>query len=193
MGEIRESPEVVEELFKENHRYLFSVAFNFIKDKEAARDIVQDVFLKLWKRRSQIDFKKGIRSYLFKAISNASLNYLEKNRSKASALQEILRTQDPTTSEDVHSASFKELEVRVRIAIDRLPPKCKMIFLLSRQEGMKYREIAEQLNLSVKTVENQLGIALEKLRWDLRPFLSKELLGGVILAILAFVGAKLLS
>ena len=103
MGEIRESSDVVEELFKENHRYLFSVAFNFIKDKEAARDIVQDVFLKLWKRRSQIDFKKGIRSYLFKAISNASLNYLEKNKSKASALQELLQTHDPTASEDVHS------------------------------------------------------------------------------------------
>jgi len=66
---------------------------------------------------------------------------------------------------------YQELELRVRAAIDKLPPKCKLIYLLSRQEGLKYQEIADTLDISVKTVENQMGIALEKLRDDLRTYL----------------------
>jgi RNA polymerase sigma-70 factor, ECF subfamily len=78
------------------------------------------------------------------------------------------------------SLTYKEFELRSRQAIDRLPPQCKTIFLLCRQEGMKYQEIADALDISLKAVENQMGIALKKLRADLKPFLTMEVISIVI-------------
>ncbi len=84
---------------------------------------------------------------------------------------------------DSENIEFTELERKVDESINRLPPKCRAIYLMSRHEGLKYKEIADALDLSLKTVENQMGIALEKLREDLKPFLTTE-----FLAILFFIG-----
>lgn len=169
-----------EQIFREYYKPLCDFAYNILHDKDLAKDSVQEVFLKLWKNREQVEMGDSIKHYLFKAASHTCLNHLRFNR-KIIRLENnsLFQIAAYSTTEE---AGYKELELRTREAIDKLPPKCKMVYLLSRQEGLKYNEIAETLNISVKTVENQMGIALEKLRNDLKPFLSRE-----FLAIAAFV------
>jgi RNA polymerase sigma-70 factor (ECF subfamily) len=89
----------------------------------------------------------------------------------------------------VEDIGFRDLELRVQQAIERLPPRCKVIFQLSRQEDMSHKQIAEALNLSVKTIENQMSIALAKLRKELRSFLTPEFF--LLLAALAYIATTL--
>jgi RNA polymerase sigma-70 factor, ECF subfamily len=176
-----------ERIFREHHVSLCNLAYNIVRDTDAAKDIVQDVFVKLWKNRETIEMGEQIKHYLLKATAHTALNHLRYSKrtiriEKESLLEATL--QAPAHPEE---AGFRELERNVRQAIDRLPPKCKVIYLLSRHEGLKYAQIAEALGLSVKTVENQMGIALQKLRDDLKPFLTIEFLIIIILGgLLAF-------
>lgn len=175
-----------ERLFRLNNKHLCDLAYNLVKDQDAAKDIVQDVFLKLWKNRENLNFGEQITHYLFKATAHTAFNYLRSNK-KTIAIEKENTVQNLVASSGIEEVGYKELELKVRQAIDRLPPKCRTIYLLSRQEGLKYTEIADTLKLSVKTVENQMGIALEKLREDLKPFLLSEVLSvGFIIGWLIF-------
>lgn len=173
-------------LFKQHHEELCNLAYTITKNEDAAKDIVQDVFIKLWKNKDEIVFQDQIKHYLFRAVSHSSLNYIRFNKKIVS-----LPTQETFSNlfiapVDNENIEFTELERRVHESIEKLPPKCKAIYLLSRHEGLKYREIADALGLSIKTVENQMGIALEKLRDDLRPFLSAEFLIVALFIALAY-------
>jgi RNA polymerase sigma-70 factor (ECF subfamily) len=164
-----------ESAFRQHHSSLCNLAYNLVHDTDASKDIVQEVFLKLWKNRETIEMGEQIKSYLFKATTHTALNHLRYHKKLIRIDQEpeIQNTLlAPAHSEET---GFKELELKLREAIDLLPPKCKVIYLLSRHEGLKYPQIAETLGLSVKTVENQMTIALQKLRDGLRPFLTVEL------------------
>src|SRR6187551_2876480 len=146
-------------LFKQHHKDLCNLAHTIVKNEDAAKDIVQEVFIKLWKNRETISFQDQIRHYLFKAISHASLNYIRFN--KKMVILSTLESFDnkvvaPMGSENIE---FTELERKVEESINKLPPKCRAIYLMSRHEGLKYKEIAVALDLSLKTVENQMGIA----------------------------------
>lgn len=179
MGEL--APLDFDKLFLKYHRELLNLSYNILRDRDAAKDVVQEVFTNLWKNRQSIQFGDQIKHYLFKATSHTALNALrnQKRSYKLDDYNEILNLVAPSGTE---SPAYGELELRIRQAIDRLPPQCKVIFLLSRHEGLKYQQIAETLDLSIKTVESQMGIALEKLRLDLKPFLSLEFLA-ILLAI----------
>jgi RNA polymerase sigma-70 factor (ECF subfamily) len=168
-----------EKLFKQHNKDLCDLAYNLVRDKDAAKDVVQEVFLKLWKNRDNVDFGGQIRHYLFKATAHTSLNHL-RTQKKIVKLDDDTSIQHLKASSGTEEIGYQELELRVRHAIDRLPPKCKAIYILSRQEGLKYQEIADTLDLSIKTVENQMGIALEKLRTELKPFLSIEFMTTII-------------
>ncbi len=159
-------------IYKTNYAALRSVAENIINDKDASHDIVQDVFLKLWRRKNDLDFIVNPKAYLFKSVINLSITYLEEhqNRTRLS----YFKTESPGAPDSVMMQ--KELEVKIQIALDSLPPKCKAIFILSRFENMKYKEIAGYLNISSKTVENQMGIAIKRMREELRSYLPKEFL-----------------
>ena len=143
-----------------------------MRDKDNAEDIVQDVFLKLWKNKEEVDWNTSMKGYLYRATTNGALNWLEKNR-------RIVRYDDNISEPSVNvveqALNASELQEKIKLAIASLPPKCKAIFVLSRYEELKYKQIADQLNLSIKTVENQMGIALEKLRKELKPYLSKTI------------------
>ena len=172
--------EEFEKLFRLHHKALHSLAFNLVRDSDAAKDIVQEVFVKMWQNRERLDFGDQIRNYLFKATSHTALNHLRSSRKLVPA--ENAHFLHLLASEGVDDLHYKEFELKVRESIDRLPPKCKAIYLLSRQEGLRYQEIADTLDISIKTVENQMGIALEKLRADLKAYLPPLMVIIVILA-----------
>lgn len=173
--------EEFEKLFRLHHKALHNLAYNLVRESDIAKDVVQEVFTKLWQNRDRLEFGNQISHYLFKATSHTALNHLRSARKFVSAEGEhFLHLHTSPGTDDLQ---FKELEGKVREAIDRLPPKCRVIYLLSRQEGLKYQQIAETLEISIKTVENQMGIALEKLRADLKTYLP-PLLGVLVFGLL---------
>lgn len=162
-----------EELFTSNHKNLCRLANRIVNNKAGAEDIVQDVFLKVWNSRETIQTDRPLEGYLYTATTNAALNYLESLSRLNKFRKEFVPANEEGTSQNI---SVKELQAEFQKALDRLPPKCKVIFILSRFEGQRYKQIAEQLNISVKTVENQMGKALEIMREELKPFLTREFL-----------------
>ena len=127
---------------------------------DLSRSLVQEVFVDLWTKRERITLKYSIKSYLYNAVRNRSVDYLRaaKKSVKLSAVSDQLQT---SFTDPVEEA---ELADQINKSINELPEKCKEVFVLCRIEGLKYSQIAEKLNISVKTVEMQMGIALKKLR-----------------------------
>ncbi len=185
-----------EDVYKAHYKLLRNAAENIIDDHDAAHDVVQEVFLKLWAKRDEIQAILNVKAYLFRSVINASLSYLESNKNK-------IKTEDFRQASTITTDSklmAQELETKIQNALKALPPKCKAIFVLSRFEGLKNKEIAEHLNLSLKTVENQMGIALKRMKEDLKPYLTRELLvmllsmgliSGVTKEVLVFVSNSL--
>ena len=160
-----------EKLFHQFFPPLMSLARKFLRDEDDAREVVHQVFINLWDRWSDIDTGVSLKSYLFTSVHNRSLNVI-RDRKKFSA-EEV-----PDISGDVDvSAQIEaiELEERIRESIASLPEKCRQIFEMNRFEGLKYREIAEKLQISVKTVENQMSKALKILRERLIIYLAMGL------------------
>jgi RNA polymerase sigma-70 factor, ECF subfamily len=176
-----------ENLFLKHHEELITLSYNITRDRDSAKDVVQEVFERLWKNKNTITFDSQIAHYLFKATAHTSLTYLRRHR-KVYRLDDVEQLKDVASPPGAETASFKEFELRSRQAIDRLPPQCKTIFLLSRHEGLKYQEIADALGISRKAVENQMGIALKKLRDDLKPYLTLEFVSIlIVLAALLYI------
>ena len=156
-------------LFKNNFKDLCRFANRYIKDTETAREIVQDAFVSLWEKRESIDINLNLRSYLMTSVKNKSLNYIRDNK-KFIGLPEI-------ENYDIESESFdhlesEELNEKIEAAISELPEKCRKIFTLSRYENLKYQEIAEKLQISVKTVEAQVSKALQHMRSKLSEYIK---------------------
>ena len=162
----------LENLFSTYHALLCNIANNMVNDRAAAEDIVQEVFLNLWRKRNEVDWNAPMKGYVYRATTNGALNWLEKTKRLVS-FDEAINEQTALVSNDVEDKiNEKELQTKIKEAIARLPSKCKAIFVLNRYEGLKYKQIAEHLEISVKTVENQISIALDKLRKDLDPYLK---------------------
>jgi RNA polymerase sigma-70 factor, ECF subfamily len=164
-----------EPLFKSQFNKLCNVAGKIVRDTDVAKDIVQEVFIRVWNKKEELE-AGNMEFYLRKATVNAALNHLELNK-KVIPLNEEVRSLQLETSDHVTTA---DLELNVYRAIEKLPTQCRAIFMLSRFEEMKYQEIANHLDISVKTVENQMGKALRDLRVELKPFLTTEFISAVI-------------
>jgi RNA polymerase sigma-70 factor (ECF subfamily) len=176
-----------EDMYKTHYKMLRNAAENIIGDNDASHDVVQEVFLKLWNRKDELTAILNQKAYLFKSVINASITYLENNKGKI-RMGELKIESSGTTDSPV---LVKELEAKIQVALNGLPPKCKAIFVLSRFEGLKNKQIADTLGLSLKTVENQMGIALKKLKDDLRPYLTKEFFSVVAIATVSFLAGLL--
>jgi RNA polymerase sigma-70 factor, ECF subfamily len=167
-----------EQLFKSHYKLLCNISNNIVKNSRAAEDIVQDVFMKLWQKKDELQIHSNIGGYLYRATTNASIDYLKQNSNVISLKQvNYYQATDDAAEKNVMQ---KELQKSIDKALRNLPPKCRAIFVLSRFEGMKYKEIAQHLGLSVKTVENQMGIALDKLKTELKPFLTREFISSFV-------------
>ncbi|MBN2662399.1 MAG: RNA polymerase sigma-70 factor [Bacteroidales bacterium] len=165
-----------EEIFKLHYSELCSFAYNFTNDLEDAEETVQDVFYKLWSNKENLEIKTSIRAYLFSSVKNSCLNkkkHIEIREQYKEHNEKELQNNN-TNVEDFFEAS--ELEEKIRTAIDKLPLQRKKVFILSRYEGLKYKEIAEKLDISVKTVENQISSALKFLKSELAEYLTVLLL-----------------
>jgi RNA polymerase sigma-70 factor (ECF subfamily) len=165
-----------ESLFKTHYSRLCSYANLFLNDPDAAEDVVQEVFFKLWKNRDEITINTTIKSYLFRAVRNGCMNVID--HISVREAYKVVNEEDIKNAEGnpVDETIVSELEERIRETIDLLPSERRKIFILSRFEGLKYREIADQLGISVKTVENQMYQALRFLREHLVDYLPLLLL-----------------
>ncbi len=150
-------------LYDKYYNYLCHAVYNVLKDSVMAEDIVQDVFMEIWKKREQIDINTSLKAYLRRAAVNKSLNHIRNTKIRLEGDDDLKGLK--LNEEDVQAKmEVDELQLAVHEAIDGLPPKCKEVFQLSRFESKSYQEIADLMNISVKTVENQISKALKVLR-----------------------------
>ena len=165
-------------LFRQYYRYLVVVAFRYLKDDHRAKDMVQEVFLDFWKRRDTIRIEQSIKAFLRRAVVNNCLSTLRKNQRidlKDSPDTNIFSLQDKV--DQIYE--YKELEEVVEAAVRSLPERCQLIFRMSRQENLSHKEIAEKLDISTKTIENQMTKALKIIREALKKY-------GLLLFLLLF-------
>lgn len=153
-----------EALFKLHYKSLAQTAFRIVNDKDVAEDLVQDIFCKLWEKRSELQINTSVKSYLYQSTINHSLNYLKKL--KRAEIRDVHFYSSTSAEENTSDRLFavKEMSERVQIAVNLLPGACRNVFILSRFEHLSYKQIAATLNISVKTVENQMIKALKHLR-----------------------------
>jgi RNA polymerase sigma-70 factor (ECF subfamily) len=152
------------------HRYirkLYSFSFNYLKIKEEAEEIVQIVFLNLWEHRKTLDDTLSIKSYLYKSTTNAVYNQLKRNAIRNKWAEQKLQIPEPVSNETFEQIYYHDLEQTIDQIIAKLPPQQRKIYILSRIEGLSYEEISKQLDLSVRTVENQMYRALKVIKEQL--------------------------
>jgi len=165
-----------EYIFKKYYQDLCRFGVTYVKDIDIAEELVQQIFINIWERRYELSISTSMKSYLFTAVRNKSFNYIKLQLPKEYKKVDIDEVGFIDSNNKEEDIVFEDLKVYVANAIDSLPAKCKVIFNLSRNSGLTYKEIAEELDISVKTVENQIGIALKKLREQLNPVWDKVIL-----------------
>lgn len=154
-------------LYTDLHRF----AYRIIKSNHIAEEIVSDVFVQLWKKKEEIGKILNLRVFLYVAVKNLSLTYLYKAKKyRVCWIEEFAGGFEPPSKapDALELLAAKETAALLHKAIYNLPVKCKAIFKLVKEDGLKYHEAAQILNLSVKTIENQMGIALKKIASSLK-------------------------
>lgn len=160
--------EAVKILFDLHYDMVLRTASKFFKDQNQAKDIAQMIFIKIWDKRTQLNIQGNIQAYIRRMAINTALTELKKQ--KRLQTEDLDQTQIPllVSSEADEHLNYKELKAEAETAINQLPPKCQQVFKLSRYELLTYKEIAKKMDISVKTVENQMGRAFKLLRKSLK-------------------------
>lgn len=157
-----------EALFRENYAHCLAFANHYTGDPHIAEEIVQQVFLRIWEKRETISITGPVKAYLFSAIRNTAISQWRKDAVRAEKEQGYKQIKATSIAANEEA---KELERLYHKALEKLPERCREVFVLSRQQHMKYAEIAAAMNISVKTVENQMGKALKILHEELKEYL----------------------
>jgi RNA polymerase sigma-70 factor, ECF subfamily len=153
----------LKEVYDTYHQQLFYFIYKYVRNAEVAEEITQDIFITLWQKRFELNIQTSLKSYLYAMAKNKSIDFIRKY------FQEKYQTVDlsnvsyaeNSTDEQYHA---RELELIIAKGIETLPEKCKIIFNLSRNNQLSYKEISETLNISIKTVEAQMGIAIKRMK-----------------------------
>lgn len=159
-------------LFDTYYEELCRIVYPVVKDKDAAEDIVQDVFVKLWMRREELEVKTTYKAYLYKAVVLRGLDYLRREKSKNKASAELQATGEKHSNNTDAGLNEKQIQQAIDTALDQMSDSMRKIFELSRFSGLKNREIAEELGISIKTVESNMGKALKIMHTQLSPFIK---------------------
>jgi len=161
------------ELYRQYAHRVFSFAKKYENNIQECEGIVQTVFLKLWENRSQLNADQSLKAYLFKLTKNILINRIKKNLHK-NEYTTYLKNNPMLLQEPYHDINYRELTRIVEQIIDSMPERRRRIFLLSRNEGLTYKEIAEKLNITENTVDTQVRNALNYLREQLKRIYSTK-------------------
>ena len=159
-------------LFDRYYKALLGTAINVLKDVNAAKDATQDVFLQLWKKRASLEIKSSPAAYLKRSTINRALNQIKAKKHFVG--EEHLEQQQNKETNVIQQLEAQDLKAAMQQALDTLPEGCRTIFVMRRLEGMRVKEIAAKLDISPKTVENQLTKALKVLKAAIQQFMEKN-------------------
>ncbi len=161
-----------EELFRQYYQMLCSYAIRFVDDGDTAEEIVQDLFYRLWEKRGELQINTSVKSYLFSAVHNRCLKFIEHRNVELKYRNYYLKHESEVDNEPHDAHNVHELQGIIDRTLNSLPERCGRIFRLNRFEGLKYHEIAQKLSISVKTVEANMGKALKLLRKNLKNYVE---------------------
>jgi len=153
-----------EEFFNVLYPRFYRYAFLYLKSDVLCEEVVSDVFIKLWNARQKLNKVKQLEFYFFRSVKNQALTYLKRNANQPFELTEYIFSGLIDYREPENLLIAAELAEKIEQAISSLPNKCEAIFRMVREDGLSYKYVAELLDISPKTVENQMNIALKKLR-----------------------------
>ena len=165
-----------EMIFKAYYQPLCRYAYSFLEDKQEAEEVVQSSFITVWEKRKSLDIQTSLKSYLYRMVRNGCLNVIKHEKVKKQHVAHELAVADVSYESVSQKVYATELETKISEAMKVLPEQCRLVFQLSRFEELKYQEIADQLKISVKTVENHMGKALRIMREQLKEYLPLFLL-----------------
>jgi RNA polymerase sigma-70 factor, ECF subfamily len=163
-NKIKLDDDTFEKLFKDLYPVLCKFCIRFVRKAEIAEEIVQEQFINLWKKKDELNIHTSLKSYIYTAVKNRSIDYLRSKFSKLVFVPEEFSHGLVENSDPQKLLEEKEISFIVTEAVNELPEKCYMVFSLSRFADLSNREIAEKLNISEKTVENQITIAIRKIK-----------------------------
>lgn len=166
----RDDQSALQELFHRCYLPVCTTIRRFIQDHGLVEDLAQEVFVRFWEKRHSLQINSSLNGYLRRMAINEALGYLRRNKV-------FIEKLDPASNRELapdveRQLLHSELEDEIRAAIDKLPPRCRTVFQLSRFEELTYQEIADKMDISIKTVENQMGKALRVLREQLQQYLN---------------------
>lgn len=153
-----------ESLFRSSYVSLVRYARTLLKDQDTSEEIVQDLFFRIWQDREKLKIESSLNGYLFRAVHNRCLHWIEHKRIVDRHAAEMAAREDENTENPDDMIRYRELQEKIAQILERLPERCGRIFCMNRFEGLKYTEIAEKMSVSVKTVEANMGRALKEFR-----------------------------
>jgi len=160
-----------EAIFRFYYTKLVWFVYKYLKSKDASEEVVQDLFLAIWEKRSTLNITTSLKAYLYTSARNRSFNYLKRHANLNVSLEEHEYRAVAENQEADVSVNYSETKKAINDALALLPAQCRKIFEMSRNELLTYKEIADVLGLSIKTVETQMGRALKSMRNNLKEFI----------------------
>ncbi len=161
-----------EALFRKYFKALAAFANKFVSDLDDSQDLVQEVFVKLYEQRASLEIHTSLKAFLYQSVRNKCLDQIRMVSSRSAHHEEILAINKGNEVDDSDLVLQVELEEKIHLAIKNLPDQCQLVFKMSRLEGKRNQEIADELSISKRTVETQISNALKKLRKDIFHYLK---------------------
>ncbi len=186
LADVREdSQQAFKVLFDRYYKKMCYAGYRTYSDQHKVKDFAQEIFCDIWKKRKVLNITSSLNAFLTRAMRNKAIDYIRSQRlnfDEGAALQHLQTNEDPT--------SFTELQDIVKATVDSLPERCRIIFNLSRTDGLSHKEIAQQLDISTKTIENQITKALKALRLSIAKYNGE--LESALLIIISLIGDTIL-